>query len=183
MTGSPRVPTLDSHPRTPVRGGRHRLPAVTARPVPGGRPWVEVALTALGVAAVDLVTKSWGSTHAGDPEDAPFGIVRVGHVLNRGAALGLGASHPTLVAAAEVAGIVVLLAWLTRALSRAERLALAVAVGGAAGNLIDRLVHGAVTDWIQVPWYHPTFNLADVAVRGGLLIALALRASRGRTST
>jgi lipoprotein signal peptidase len=54
-----------------------------------------------------------------------------------------------------------------------------VANHGAAGNLLDRLtqpprpLHGAVTDWIHVWFYGPTFNLADVWLRGGVLIAAA----------
>jgi signal peptidase II len=50
---------------------------------------------------------------------------------------------------------------------------------GAAGNLIDRLArapaprHGGVVDWLHVSFYAPTFNLADVWLRGGVLIALA----------
>ena len=36
-------------------------------------------------------------------------------------------------------------------------------IGGAAGNLIDRLREGAVTDWFDVSWF-PAFNLADVAI-------------------
>ncbi len=37
------------------------------------------------------------------------------------------------------------------------------------GNLVDRMVRGAVTDWIHLAPYPPYFNVADVAIRGGLI--------------
>ena len=66
-----------------------------------------------------------------------------------------------------------------RATGRAERLGAALAAAGAAGNLIDRLtrapapLHGGVVDWLHVSFYGPTFNLADVWLRAGALIAVA----------
>jgi signal peptidase II len=44
-------------------------------------------------------------------------------------------------------------------------------VGGAIGNLIDRLVHGAVTDFIKLPFW-PAFNIADMAITFGVLALL-----------
>lgn len=55
----------------------------------------------------------------------------------------------------------------------------AFAAAGAAGNLIDRLfrapapLHGGVVDWLHVWFYGPTFNLADIWLRAGLLFAAA----------
>jgi len=57
----------------------------------------------------------------------------------------------------------------------------------ASGNLTDRLtrapgiLHGGVVDWLHVSFYGPTFNLADVWLRGGVLIALAGRLWQRRT--
>lgn len=53
-------------------------------------------------------------------------------------------------------------------------MATATALGGAVANLIDRLAHDAVTDWIRVAPYRAYFNVADVAVRGGLMAAVIL---------
>lgn len=47
-----------------------------------------------------------------------------------------------------------------------------VAVGGAAGNLIDMLKRGAVIDFIDVGWW-PTFNLADAGILAGITIVIA----------
>lgn len=54
---------------------------------------------------------------------------------------------------------------------RAERLGLALVLGGGLGNLADRLVRGAVTDFIDVGVW-PTFNLADAAITIGVLVLL-----------
>ncbi len=52
-------------------------------------------------------------------------------------------------------------------------------VGGAIGNLIDRLAHGAVTDFIKLPLW-PAFNVADMAITFGVLALLwVLEGRRG----
>ena len=74
---------------------------------------------------------------------------------------------------------VVLTVWLAR-MDRAERmlaLAISLILGGAVGNLIDRLAYGHVVDFIQVhanDWYFPSFNLADSAITGGTALLLLL---------
>ena len=76
----------------------------------------------------------------------------------------------------------ILIVWIFR-LPRGDKLlsmALALILGGAIGNVIDRIVHGHVIDFIQVHWqdaYFPAFNVADSAITigAGLLILDALR--------
>jgi signal peptidase II len=64
--------------------------------------------------------------------------------------------------------------------------AVSLIMGGAVGNVIDRLLHGYVVDFIQVHyagWYFPSFNLADSAITlGAVLLVLdeLLRVKRGR---
>ena len=73
--------------------------------------------------------------------------------------------------------ITVLVVWLRR-LPVAEvraRLALALILGGAAGNVIDRLVYGYVIDFIDVyyeSWHWPAFNIADAAISVGAFLLL-----------
>ena len=83
-------------------------------------------------------------------------------------------------------GIIVVLArQLGRDLDSAHAVALGLIIGGAAGNLIDRLVRdegllrGAVVDFIDLQWF-PVFNVADAAINIGavLLILAVLRESR-----
>lgn len=71
----------------------------------------------------------------------------------------------------------VLIAWLLR-LSPAEKFtaaALALIIGGAIGNLVDRVNHGYVVDFIDVyylDWHWPAFNLADSAITCGVILLL-----------
>ena len=82
---------------------------------------------------------------------------------------------------------IVLIAWLARTLRSEWRTALPLAliVGGALGNLVDRLLRGQVTDFIQVywgTWSFPAFNVADSAISVGAvaLIVFSLFAGHGR---
>ena len=82
-------------------------------------------------------------------------------------------------AAIAVAVSVVLVVWLKRLKPGESWLALALALvlGGALGNLVDRVVFGHVVDFIllhwQHRWYFPAFNVADMAITGGaILLAL-----------
>jgi len=71
----------------------------------------------------------------------------------------------------------VLLFWM-RGLSRADRrvaIALALVLGGAIGNIVDRLLHGYVIDFIDVyynGWHWPAFNIADSAITVGVVLLL-----------
>jgi signal peptidase II len=83
--------------------------------------------------------------------------------------------------------IAVLAAWLRRlpAGDTRVRVALVLILGGAAGNVIDRLVYGYVIDFIDVfygSWHWPTFNIADSAISVGAAILL-LDAFLGRNKT
>jgi signal peptidase II len=139
--------------------------------------WAGVALFGL---VTDAVTKAWALSglRGGHQIAAPGGIVRLQLVANHGAAFGIGAGYESIVAVVSLALIIALGVWAARASTAAERIGAWLAVGGGLGNLLDRLVrppgglHGAVTDWIHLSFYGPTFNLADVWLRGGLLIAV-----------
>ncbi|SDD95359.1 lipoprotein signal peptidase [Belnapia rosea] len=74
---------------------------------------------------------------------------------------------------------------MARAQSRTQAVALGLIIGGALGNLVDRLRHGAVTDFLDfhAQGYHwPAFNLADsgIVLGAALLLAAELRASTSR---
>jgi signal peptidase II len=139
--------------------------------------WAGVAVFAL---ATDAATKAWALSALRDGHRiaVPGGIVRLQLVANHGAAFGIGAGYESVVAVISLALIIALGVWAARAGTAAERLGGWLAVGGGLGNLVDRVVrppgglHGAVTDWIHVSFYGPTFNLADLWLRGGLLIAV-----------
>jgi signal peptidase II len=164
---------------------RPRRAAAAPAPSPGTRPetrarpvlfWTGVALFAL---AADAATKAWAQSalHPGHQITLAGGLIRLRLIANHGAAFGFGAGYEPLVVLASAVGVVLLGLWVRYATSTVERLGAALAVGGGLGNLADRLLrppvgwHGAVVDWIHVSFYAPTFNLADVWLRGGILIA------------
>lgn len=64
---------------------------------------------------------------------------------------------------------------MARSISSAERVRSAVVVDGAFGNLCERIVHGSITDWLRLILHSPTFSLADVAIRAGILAVLGRR--------
>jgi signal peptidase II len=131
--------------------------------------------------AADAATKAWALSRLSGGRDITVagGLVRLQLVINHGASFGLGAGFEPLIAVVTFAGMILLGTWAVRAGGRAERLGAAFATAGAAGNLIDRLIrppaalHGGVTDWLHVSFYGPTFNLADIWLRAGLLVAMA----------
>jgi signal peptidase II len=138
------------------------------------------ALASVALAA-DVAGKAWADSALRDGHRITVagGLLRFPLVVNHGASYGLGARFEPLLALASLVGIVVLGFWASRGGGRLERSGAAVAAAGAAGNLLDRLVrspgvlHGGVVDWIHVSFYGPTFNLADLWLRGGILVAVA----------
>jgi lipoprotein signal peptidase len=131
------------------------------------------------VIALDLSSKLWARAHLA-PAGREHPAVGFAVVHNHGAALVIGSGQPGLVGAVEVLGVLVVVWWLWSASSAGQRACAAVVLGGAAGNLFDRLRHGAVTDWIHIAPYPPYFNVADLAIRGGLAAALVLALCRYR---
>jgi len=145
------------------------------------------ALLAVAVLVADQASKYAVDkfTAAGSLRVIIPGLLNLVHTSNRGVAFGLFAdsSSPWLapILVAFSAGVIFLLLWLlatSRAGGRWGQLGLALILGGAAGNVLDRLVRHSVTDFIDFHiggyhWY--TFNLADSAiVCGAALVVLEL---------
>ncbi len=175
-TPSP-VKAIDSR-----RGGQvARLPvrAEGVSPLTDWSPTARTVWPAIAVAgavlAADVVSKAWALRQVPSESSASTAIVQLRHVANRGASFGLGAQHPIVVVVLALVATLAVGWWLTKSDSAGERTAVAAVLGGALGNLIDRLANGAVTDWVGIAWYPATFNLADVAIRGGAVVALVLR--------
>jgi signal peptidase II len=114
------------------------------------------------------------------------GLITLQLVRNPGAAFGFGASYTIIIAAIAVGTIIFILRTARRLESLAWAIVLGLLLGGAMGNLSDRLLRvpgplrGYVVDWIKLPLFPPTFNLADTAITFGAIIAvlLALRGVR-----
>lgn len=141
-------------------------------------PLITVAL----VAAADLASKSWASATLPGHPPRTLGPLTLEVLHNPGVGFGLLTGSPAGAVALESGGLVVLGLLYAFVHTPAERHLLAVAGGGAIANFIDRLAHGTVTDWIHIAGYTPTFNLADIAVRIGVLTAvvLTIKGSSGR---
>jgi signal peptidase II len=98
--------------------------------------------------------------------------VQLVHVRNTGVAFSLFSGGGTLVLVFTLLALAVLIAYLAR---RPDRpwlwIPTGMLIGGALGNLIDRLAHGAVTDFIKLPFW-PAFNVADMSITFGVLVLL-----------
>ncbi len=111
------------------------------------------------------------------------GFFRITHVENRGAAFGLFSDSPTqwkiaiLILFSVIALIVVsLLLWKNSHAMTVTGVGLALILGGALGNLWDRLINGHVVDFLDfyIGSYHwPAFNVADSAIVLGALLLVA----------
>ncbi|SEF63381.1 signal peptidase II [Actinacidiphila yanglinensis] len=152
-----------------------------AAPQPRGRRRVAVLI---GVAALayllDLLSKLWvvHSLENHRPIDVFGHYLRLNALRNAGAAFGMGQGM-TIVFTVIAVGVIVVIARLSRRLySVPWAIALGLLLGGAFGNLTDRIFRspggfqGRVVDFIE-PVHFATFNLADSAITcGGVLIVL-----------
>jgi signal peptidase II len=98
-------------------------------------------------------------------------VIRFTHTANSGAVFGLfqGTGMFFAVLAVIVAGAIIYFNVTLPGGQWLLRLALGLQLGGALGNLVDRLRQGHVTDFIDIgPWY--IFNVADMAIVGGVIL-------------
>jgi len=132
---------------------------------------------ALAVVAIDQAVKAWVvaffAARASDvvPVLPVFNLVMA---WNRGVSFGLfNGGGGTLIFAALAAAIVAALVWwLSRAHERGLQLAIGLVIGGAIGNIVDRLARGAVVDFLDfhlggLHWF--AFNVADAAICLGVV--------------
>lgn len=144
----------------------------------------------LAVVFLDRATKAWIESRAADRFPAPVfdSFFYLVNSRNPGIAFSFfaGLSSPAL-RVILIAGSLVIIAvivWLLisgRGISAVNAAGLALLLGGATGNLTDRILHGAVTDFIEVylrflPWQTfnpwPAFNVADSAITIGAVLIL-----------
>ena len=147
-------------------------------------------MSAVAVAVLTADAMSKALVLAKLPDHPPVrlldGLLTLDLTLNAGAAFGVGTSY-TAVIALIVCGVIVYIIRTARRLrSLAWTIALGLLLGGAMGNLGDRLfrapgpLRGRVVDWVNLPHFPWTFNLADASITcAAVLIAvLALRGIR-----
>ncbi len=149
------------------------------------RRWLWLFLPA-GVLAADLGSKAWILRHLGESESITVikGFFYLTLGFNRGAIFGSltwlpPAARFTLFALAGVAALIYFgRLFLAKGASTWERVALGCILGGALGNGIDRILRGAVVDFLDFvfgTWHYWTFNLADSFILvGAILFALRM---------
>ena len=143
-------------------------------------------LIAVAVIAADRLTKVaiQGSVNFFDSIPVIPGWLRIIHTENPGAAFGvLADGNPWLRSGILIGVSGLVLVFVASALfgrkssftGTAARFALSLILGGAIGNLYDRVVHRTVTDFIEVyhgSWTFPAFNVADSAITVGAVLLL-----------
>ena len=145
------------------------------------RPYL---LLTAAVIVLDQITKRLVATSVElhDSREIVSGLVSLTHVRNRGAAFGFlsNAEFPhqailfSLLSLVAL-GAIAVYSFRLPAAQRWAQLALALIMGGAVGNLIDRIAYGFVIDFVDVYWrghHWPAFNVADSCISIGVAMLI-----------
>lgn len=137
----------------------------------GRRPWALAGLLLAGVLIADQLTKALvrDGMRRGE-EDPVLPFLKLVNVRNEGVAFGLDVGGATLIVVIIAFALLALLLYFARHSARPLMwVPVGLLLGGALGNIVDRLREGAVTDFLKVPAW-PAFNLADVAITIGVVL-------------
>jgi signal peptidase II len=149
----------------------------------GRRVPVLIGATTVVVVALDQLAKWWALEVLAD------GPIHVGWTLylrltfNSGASFSLGPGLTPFLKAAAVALLVVLITMTRSVRTAPSAVAMGLLIGGALGNLTDRLVRdhgGAVVDFVDFGWW-PVFNVADAALVCGAILLVLVEMRRSDT--
>jgi signal peptidase II len=154
---------------------------VAAAGLPRAR-WLAFFGLALAVVVADQLAKGWIVPRfaLGEPEPVIGDLVRIWLVHNTGALFGLFRDQAVLFAAGSL-GVIALIVWFHPRLAATHgalaTVALGLLLGGAIGNLIDRVRFGYVIDFVdmgigELRFY--TFNVADAAISTSLVLLVML---------
>lgn len=152
-----------------------------ARLTSGGRSSHALVLTSVVAAAtlgIDQLTKAWAVDALDDRDVDLFWTLRFNLTHNSGMAFSRGQGMGPIISVLAMAVVVWLVLSMRSQGSRLSAVAAGMVVGGAIGNVADRLLrsndgflHGAVVDFIDLQWW-PIFNVADIGVVvGGIALA------------
>jgi len=139
-----------------------------------------IAAVALAIFSLDRVTKAIvaSALPLGGSIELAGPFLRITHVRNSGAAFGLLPERTTLLSILSVAAVVAILYYYRQLAARSPFLAvtLGMQLGGAFGNLVDRLGQGYVVDFVDVG-FDPgprfwAFNVADSSIVVGILLVI-----------
>jgi signal peptidase II len=131
------------------------------------------------IAVLDQLSKWWVLAELGDPPRIieVTGFFTLVLAWNRGVSFSLfsGQASPYVFSAVAIAIVIGLLIWLWRVENRWLAGAIGLIIGGAVGNVVDRLRFGAVADFLYFhvgEFYWPAFNLADSAITIGVVVLI-----------
>ncbi|MDO8660606.1 MAG: signal peptidase II [Candidatus Woesearchaeota archaeon] len=127
-------------------------------------------LIALGIIFFDQITKTLVRSYMTAGTSIGWKNLSITHGSNTGVVFGFfqGTNWVfTLIAAI----VIIFLCVYWKKLAQENNVAWALILGGATGNLIDRILFGAVTDFISIGWW-PTFNIADSALVVGVVLLI-----------
>jgi signal peptidase II len=148
---------------------------VGSRPARGQvRPTLLTLVIAAVVIAADQITKH--AVRADIPLDGSRrvipGVVALVHYRNTGVAFDFLSGGGVLVILVTVIALLALIAYfVTHPARRGLWLATGLLLGGALGNLLNRLINGSVTDFIKFPDW-PAFNVADICITVGVIVLI-----------
>lgn len=145
-------------------------------PKAGGLSVVAAVVVAVVTVAIDQGSKTWALGRLAEREPLHvLGSLQLALSFNSGVAFSLGQGSGLAVVPVAVVVVFVVVFVARKLPGRLAATSVGLVVGGAIGNLIDRLVRGhdgAVVDFIDLQWW-PVFNVADACiVVGGVLLAL-----------
>ncbi len=137
------------------------------------RAWARAGIVMAGVLVVDQVVKALVTTSlARGEERALIAGARLVNTRNTGIAFGQLQDGGVVVAVLVALAVAALLAYFARnARRRLMWLPTGMLLGGALGNIVDRVREGAVIDFLKLP-YWPAFNVADASITIGVVILL-----------
>lgn len=131
-------------------------------------------LFALAIIIVDQITKNLVVVYMYDGQKEILPFFNLVHVWNRGVSFGIfnhDHSGAWILAGMALLITALFLVWLWKADHKPMALAIGAVIGGALGNVIDRIRFGAVVDFLDFHafgWHYPAFNVADCAVVLGI---------------
>ncbi|MFM7666242.1 MAG: signal peptidase II [Actinomycetota bacterium] len=149
--------------------------------------WLLIA----AIVVVDQLTKHWALNRlSGGRTIDIIGSLRFNLAFNRGMAFSQATGAGPIIGALAFVIIIVIVLWMRRSATGVSAVAAGLIVGGALGNLVDRLfrndawLRGAVVDFVDLQWF-PIFNVADscITIGAALMVLASLRAKSATTAT
>lgn len=182
-----RTRAIDAEPKPEPAETTGETTSTAERPQPRRRRLLFLVGVPLFVLALDIVTKRIAVAELSDGDVVPLlgGLLKLNLVFNPGAAFGIGTGYTLILSLLAIGVVTVVIVMARKLRSTAWAIALGLLLGGALGNLTDRVfrepgfLRGHVIDFLQLPNW-PVFNIADMAVSTAAVLIVLLSLSGRR---